>query len=247
MSNSWFWESLFIKLGVVFSWLPTGMRYVDLLVRSSRLIPSWKRENWLTINVGGTSFFTQKSTLIEKHSIFRILYKYEWEKNSAGSGWLIFSGRGWMKIMYGENYFKQQVYADLQWWEKVEEQWEDDKLEKEKQMVDFDNEYSQIRFKSRDLLYINRDPDMFKPILNYLRTGKFWFNSNFGISYLQGVEAEAKYFKVDGLLDIVRKQIKKMEQVTKENEEMRHNISKIVANQQERTTKFDTLLDKTHS
>mmetsp|Transcript_20277 Transcript_20277/g.47398 ORF Transcript_20277/g.47398 Transcript_20277/m.47398 type:complete len:265 (-) Transcript_20277:44-838(-) len=51
-------------------------------------------------------------------------------------------------------------------------------------------------------VFIDRDPRYFAPILNFLRTRQLVLDSGVGI---EGVQAEAEYFQVQGALDAIRK------------------------------------------
>ena len=60
--------------------------------------------------------------------------------------------------------------------------------------------YHQIRRKSDEMFYIDRDPAYFAVVLNFMRHGKLHLNQ--GVS-LRGVMEEANYFEVKELVELL--------------------------------------------
>jgi len=169
-------------------WLPHAIKGLDLVIKSKQLIPSFKASSWVTLRVGGVDHLTLKKTLISRRSLFSALFKDRWFPQKL-TAWerirvLLYGQQAWKKPSVSE------VVADLL------DQKERDEFKK---AVD-KGDYYQISLKDDSFVQLDRDPNYFAPILNYLRHGKLIYDH--GVS-LEGILEEAEYFKVDELIEMI--------------------------------------------
>lgn len=163
---------------------------LEVLIKSKQMIPTVTKSSWITLNVGGQSFLTTKRTLMSTPSIFTPIIQ-----DSEGD-----SSRSIIRPDYWKKLYRK-------WWSHTDLTTRKVMLgaggvvvqPREKSHVNF-SVYFQIRRKSDDMFYIDRDPAYFAVVLNFMRHGKLHLDQ--GLS-LRGVMEEANYFEVKELVELL--------------------------------------------
>ena len=141
------------------------------MLKSRSLIPKINKSSWITLNVGGQQFLTTKHTLLRKESIFR-------------------------QFIVDEPSEKIPMYQ-LAFWKKAIAQ----RRNKKQPKLSIDLQaYYQIRRKSDNEFYLDRDPTCFAVVLNYMRHGKLIYTKDVSIT---GIMEEASYFQVVDLIETI--------------------------------------------